>query len=122
MGGLEKCILLGQMIRLAFLALSIFFLLAATFLLIQSDSFPEKLPVLAVDWVSAFFQLFQNPMVTGAFLTLCLFFAVAAFFVNGFLFGLIFSILSVGLSLAFFLGLLGNHYPPLVIVIEHLFQ
>ena len=101
------------MIRLAFGAVSTLSLLAATFLLFQSDGFPEQLPVQAADWVAAYFGLFHEPVTAAALIGLCVALAAVSACVTELLLGLVFSIATAAVSSACLLGFLGGHYPPL---------
>jgi hypothetical protein len=110
------------MIRLAFSAVSTLCLLAAAFLLLQSDAFPEQLPADAAGWVAAFFVLFRDPVTAAALLAGCAALAVVSACVTELLLGLIFSIVSGAVSLACLIGFLGSHYPPLAGYLERLFR
>ena len=109
------------MFRFLFRSLTTLCLIAG-FLLWKSGLTPEKLPAGAAGWLSAYFDLFHNPVAAAAMLAGCLVLATASACVTELLLALVFSALSAGLSFLCLFGLLGGRFPLFAAYLEHLLR
>lgn len=108
------------MIKVLCGAVSMLSLLVAGLLMWQTPGFAEALPVGKAEWILAWIELFRNPVAAVPLFLLCISVAVLAASVTELLLGLIFSLFAASLSVLCLLGVLANHYPPVVEYLEKL--
>jgi len=110
------------MVKLGCGILSLLCLLAAAFLIWQTPAFPENLPTDSAGWVAAWFKVFRNPVSALSLFGLSVAFAIAAASVTELLLGIIFSLVTAGLSILCLVGALGANYKPFAEAMESFFR
>ncbi len=108
------------MIKVLCGGVSLLSLLGAGLLMWQTPGFAEALPSGRAEWLLAWIELFRNPVAAVPLFLLCISVAVLAASVTELLLGLIFSLFAAALSVLCMIGVVANHYPPVIEYLEKL--